>query len=176
LSAIREKRVVFLDYQSFRENQIKNYEVHPKLLKEYDNRWYLIGYVPDRRAHLTFGLERMVDVLYSEKTYSSTEPFDAMDFFRHSVGITETKSKAEKVTLRLKPIAGRLLHSQPLHPTQTKVKETSEYIEFLLHVYPSPELLAKLFSYGPDLEVISPKKIRDQFRDALTRALNNYQD
>ena len=95
LNAIREKKIVYLDYQSFRENKIKNYEVHPKLLKEYDDRWYLIGYVPERKAHLTFGLERIVEAIFSETKFTQTVSFDALAFFQYSIGITETKAKAK---------------------------------------------------------------------------------
>ena len=176
LNCIKEKRKVFIDYKSFRENKTKNYEVHPKLLKEFDSRWYLIGYVPDRKLHLTFGLERIVDAIYTEQRIDSDVNFDAMAFFRFSIGITETKgnTKAEKITLRMKPIPGRLLKTQPLHNSQKVTKETDAFIEFKLEVYPSPELYAKLLSFGNDLEVVSPVKIRSQMRSILLEAMEKY--
>jgi predicted DNA-binding transcriptional regulator YafY len=176
LKAIKERKLVYLDYQSFRENKVKNYEVHPKLLKEYDDRWYLIGYVPDRKAHLTFGLERIVDAIFSESHYQNTLPFDALAFFQYSIGITETKAKAkpEKIVFRIKTIPGRLVKTQPLHSSQQVTKENDEFIEFQLNVYPSPELFAKLMSFGADLEIISPEKIRLRFKENLLQALAQY--
>lgn len=178
LQSIREKKLVYLDYQSFRENKVKNYEVHPKLLKEYDDRWYLIGYVPDRKAHLTFGLERIVDAIFSEKRYPQTEPFDAMAFFQYSIGITETKAKAkaEKIVFQVNAIPGRLLKTQPLHNSQKVVEENESFIRFEMQVFPSPELYAKLLSFGADLFIISPQKIKNQFKDILLNALKHYPD
>ncbi len=175
LNCIREKRIVYIDYQSFRENKVKNYEVHPKLLREFDNRWYLIGYVPDRKAHLTFGLERITDAIYTEQKIYSDVVFDSLAFFQYSVGITETKAKkSEKVTIRVKPIPGRLIKTQPLHSSQVVTKDNDEYIEFKFDVYPSPELYAKLLSFGADLEVVSPAKIRAEFKKTLEEALSRY--
>ena len=176
LNAIREKKIVYLDYQSFRENKIKNYEVHPKLLKEYDDRWYLIGYVPERKAHLTFGLERIVEAIFSETKFTQTVSFDALAFFQYSIGITETKAKAkaEKIVFQIKPIPGRLLKTQPLHNSQKVTKDNDAFIEFQIHVYPSPELFAKLLSFGSDLVIISPDKIRNEFKENLERALSHY--
>ena len=146
LNCIKEKRKVFIDYKSFRENKTKNYEVHPKLLREYDSRWYLIGYVPDRKLHLTFGLERIVDAIYTEQRIDSDVHFDAMAFFRFSIGITETKgnTKAEKITLRMKPIPGRLLKTQPLHNSQKVTKETDEYT-LIGHVVLKLNVLIEIF-------------------------------
>ena len=167
---------MYLDYQSFRENKIKNYEVHPKLLKEYDDRWYLIGYVPERKAHLTFGLERIVEAIFSETKFTQTVSFDALAFFQYSIGITETKAKAkaEKIVFQIKPIPGRLLKTQPLHNSQKVTKDNDDFIEFQIHVYPSPELFAKLLSFGSDLVIISPDKIRNEFKENLERALSHY--
>jgi len=74
----------------------------------------------------------------------------------------------------MKPIPGRLLKTQPLHSSQKVTKETEEYIEFRLEVYPSPELYAKILSFGNDLEVIAPSKIRSQMRNILMEALAKY--
>jgi predicted DNA-binding transcriptional regulator YafY len=43
-----------------------------------------------------------------------------------------------------------------------------------LEVYPSPELYAKLLSFGNDLEVVSPAKIRNQMRSILLEAMEKY--
>jgi predicted DNA-binding transcriptional regulator YafY len=145
------------------------------LLREYDNRWYLIGYVPERNAHLTFGLERITDAIYTEQKIYSDVVFDSLAFFQYSVGITETKAKkAEKVTIRVNPIPGRLIKTQPLHSSQVVTKDNEDFIEFKFDVYPSPELYAKLLSFGADLEVVSPVKIRNEFKTILEKALNRY--
>jgi predicted DNA-binding transcriptional regulator YafY len=66
------------------------------------------------------------------------------------------------------------LKTQPLHSSQKVTKETDDFIEFKLEVYPSPELYAKLLSFGNDLEVVSPAKIRNQMRVIILEALEKY--
>ena len=73
-----------------------------------------------------------------------------------------------------KTIPGRLVKTQPLHASQMVTKENDEFIEFHIHVYPSPELFAKLMSFGADLEIISPEKIRLRFKENLLQALAQY--
>jgi predicted DNA-binding transcriptional regulator YafY len=53
-------------------------------------------------------------------------------------------------------------------------KDNEDFIEFKFDVYPSPELYAKLLSFGADLEVVSPIKIRNEFKTILEKALNRY--
>jgi predicted DNA-binding transcriptional regulator YafY len=123
-------------------------------------------------------LERIVDAIFSEKRYLHTAPFDAMAFFQYSIGITETKAKAkaEKIVFQVNAIPGRLLKTQPLHNSQKVIKENESFIQFEMHVFPSPELYARLLSYGSDLFIISPQKIKTQFRDILIQALAQYSE
>jgi predicted DNA-binding transcriptional regulator YafY len=67
-----------------------------------------------------------------------------------------------------------LIKTQPLHTSQVVTKDNEEFIEFKFDVYPSPELYAKLLSFGADLEVVSPAKIRAEFKSTLEAALKRY--
>jgi predicted DNA-binding transcriptional regulator YafY len=171
LDAIRSRLEVELHYRSFRDDVVKKYTAQPLLLKEYSNRWYLIAHVPERNGQLTFGLERIEEVNITKKKFAAHTDFNASDFFRYSIGITESKEKPQKIVLRFAPIAGKLLATQPIHSSQRIVETTADGIRMELEVIPSQELIALLLSYGGEVEIEQPATLRKKVAAAHEKAL-----
>lgn len=171
LEAIRSHHEVTIDYRSFRDEQVKKYLVHPLLLKEYSNRWYLIAHVPVRQANLTFGLERMESCFIEKSKFKEYKDFDVDHFFRYSIGITESKEKPQQIILSFAPIAGKLVLTQPIHPSQQLLEEAGGRIRISLEVIPSQELKSLLLSYGGEVVVEKPKSLRTQLSKAHEEAL-----
>jgi len=176
LSAIQSQTVCELKYRGFRDDRIKDYVIHGLLLKEYSNRWYLIAHVPSRGGRLTFGLERIVAIQATEERFERPVDFDSDRFFRYSVGITESREAPVIVRLRCAPVAGKLLRTQPIHPSQKVVKEDAEGIEIELKVIPTPELESLILSFGSQVKVISPPDLTQKIRSEWQNALNSVQN
>lgn len=67
-----------------------------------------------------------------------------------------------KVTIRIrvKRASVEFMCSQPLHPSQHEVGATDKYADFEYCATLTPELYAKLLSYGSSVEVLAPKEAR----------------
>ena len=67
-----------------------------------------------------------------------------------------------KVTIRIrvKRASVESMRSQPLHPSQHEVEATDKYADFEYCATLTPELYAKLLSYGSSVEVLAPKEAR----------------
>ena len=62
LIAINEKRTICFEHKNYAKKTITNYKIVPLYLKEYENRWYVIG-VPDNMEEArTFGIDRISNI------------------------------------------------------------------------------------------------------------------
>lgn len=164
LNAIKEKKIVTFDYTSFVSKKTKSRKVLPLLLKEYRNRWYLICYSLGKQKIITFGLDRMSDLLVSEEYFFDDIKFDPDIYFKHSIGITSFEDKPKKIVFKLDKIGSKYIESQPIHESQKLIKEGKKRNTFQINVLLSEELKRLFLSYGNQLEVLEPKELREQLK------------
>lgn len=155
LQAIKETREVRFRYLSFLDESETERVLHPYLLKEYRNRWYVIGKDAEASKVKTFGLDRISDLSIRENYFTVDKNFDPETLFKYSFGIT-AGGKPEKIVLKFAPQEGRYIKAQPLHPTQKIIKDNSEGLTIELKVIPSYELKATIRSFGKQVEVLDP--------------------
>ncbi len=162
LQAIKERQIVTFEYKSFKANKRTKWKarrVHPYLLKEYRNRWYLIGFSEDRDKVITYGLDRMRHLETTEEYFLPLESFNADDYFKYAIGITTNDGSApQKVEIQANEILTKYLESQPLHTSQKLVKQKKSgdaIFEYELH--PTPEFDMAILSYGSQVKVVKPK-------------------
>ena len=89
---------------------------------------------------------------------------DFNTYFDNVLGVTVPYNVNEAViTIELKFTPNRFeyVKTKPLHKSQTIVSEENCVIS--ITVCPTRELEQQLFSYGPDVEVLSPEGFRDNF-------------
>jgi predicted DNA-binding transcriptional regulator YafY len=174
LDHIRSRKSVRIHYRKFTDDVLNEYELHPYLLKEYHNRWYLIAYNVERKDMRTYGLERIEKLETAEKRFTVDASFDPDLFFKHSLGITERSEKPEKIELRLSASAGKYLITQPIHPSQEIIKQDKNHITIGLHVLITTELINLILSYGHQLQVIKPKKLVGMVQNELQETIKQY--
>src|SRR5690606_29235645 len=105
-------------------NEEKEYVLSPYLLKEYLNRWYVIGTLHSEKSLRVFALDRLQDILYSEEKFMENPDFDPEKYFRYSFGITQvTHMQPEKVELLFDKRNAFYINTMPLHHSQRIVKE-----------------------------------------------------
>ncbi len=172
--AIRNRQVVRFVYEKFSDGSRRAHEVHPYLLKEYRNRWYLITYEPDRDDFRTYGLDRIEQIEVDKAFFSLQKDFDSDRFFMHSIGITELDKDPVDVVFRCNATLGKYLASQPLHASQHIREVSGGDVEVSLRVLVTYELLSELRGYGPAVEVIAPTDLRERFKKELSEALSKY--
>ena len=172
LKAIKEQLIVTFDYASFKSGKSKKREVLPLLLKEFRNRWYLIAQDNSKDKVITYGLDRMIDLVATEDVGVLKAVFNPDHFFKHSLGITANEENPEIIEFKVDKIGSKYIESLPLHTSQKKVKEGNKRDTFRLEVILSEELKRTLLSYGDQLEVIKPIALRNDLKNTVV-ALNN---
>ena len=162
LKAIKEHELVTFDYTSFASEKTKNREVLPLLLKEYRNRWYLISFNIEKERIITFGLDRMKNLILTENYHLQKIDFDPDLYFKHSIGITSYDTAPEIIEFKIDKLGSKYILSQPLHSSQTLVKEGKNRNTFRIEVLISEELKRLIMSYGSQIEVLKPVSFRNQ--------------
>lgn len=175
LQAIKDRKKVQFDYQSFKKQNKSRRTVHPYLLKEHSNRWYLICWSEQRETIVVFGLDRMEDLEVVDERYEVTENFSADQFFRYSLGITaDTSQEPQKIVLHCNAVLGKYLKSQPIHASQKVIKDTDSECVIELYVIETYELIEKILSFGLQAEVLEPLSLRDKIKKQLESTLLKY--
>jgi predicted DNA-binding transcriptional regulator YafY len=177
LEAIEKRRQVSFQYKSFKDPGVKKRRIHPYFLREWNNRWYLIGKLPDfEEAKVVYALDRILQDEYLrilEEGFERDLEFTFEEFFRNTYGVTVLDKPVEEVTLLFQPLQARFFQSKPFFPYET-LEETREGLKVCMKIIPNFEFIRKIMSFGNGVEVLAPESLRNSLKEAFTEALSLY--
>lgn len=174
LEAIVHRNVLNIEYHPFGREH-KEHLVSPYLLKEYHNRWYLIGHSERAKNILVMALDRIKQIQASDTAYVFATDFKPEDFFRYSFGITQRHDEEpQQVVLSFTPQQAQYILTQPLHHSQQVIKETNDEIQVAYLVYVSHELIMTILSYGANVKVLKPISLRNQVKAIIKEMSKQY--
>jgi predicted DNA-binding transcriptional regulator YafY len=173
IEAIRDKKSLTLHYQSFDQEIPVDHTIHPYLLKEYRNRWYVIGLHEKYNEIRTFGLDRIISVESSHHPFIDKN-FNPQDFFKYTIGIISPQGKPPDIIFALKKRQAQYLITQPLHESQELISENEDEIIFRIKAHPTYELMNVFMGYGPDLRIIEPADTRNELIAMIQKTLKQY--
>lgn len=169
---IIKQQPIRITYMPYRKPE-KEWVIHPYLLKEYNNRWFLFGYNETEKKISNVPLDRIrADYEHVPNAYIPNTFRDFSTFFDDVVGVTVKDFEPSVITLRSSENRYPYIESKPIHSSQQLV-DAAERI-FTIRVIPNRELDALLLSFGNDLEVISPSWYRDRIKQKIADANSLY--
>lgn len=172
--AIRKERRVRLLYKPFPAPEPYTTDVSPYLLKEYNNRWFLVGYDHPNERLQPFGMDRVQGVTLLEEPIQPC-PVDLLHHYRQVVGITVLSDREEeRVVFRAITDQAHYIATKPIHHTQRILREEPGATVFAINVIPNFELESILLSYGERIEVLEPESLRLQMKERLQQAADQY--
>jgi len=164
LQAIKDKREVSFSHYNFHTDKTKDYTLKPYLLKEYQNRWYVIGVVDGISETRTFGLDRIENLEVSIKTFKPNSKLDANDLFENVIGIVYSLNELQKVVLSFTAHQGKYIKTLPLHKSQKVLIDNDKELRVELYIIPNYELSQKILMNGDTVKVIEPKWLADEIK------------
>ena len=168
IQAIRDRQVVRISYQRFEAEDEKEHLMHPYLLREYRNRWYLVGMHDKREFIYTLALDRIRDVesLPSERfPYKRKPDFDARKYFQNVIGITVINEPPRNIILEFRGKSKDYVKSLPWHHSQKIIREEEDKVVIGLYLVPTPELKMSILAAGRDVKVLEPVDLAKEIRD-----------
>lgn len=172
LEAIQKQLPITFRHSSFYHLKEEDYTLKPYFLKQYQNRWYVIG--ETEKGYRTFGIDRLENIVIGSKKFKSKTE-EAKDKFSNVVGLNYVDHKIEKVHLAFNISQKPYVKSLPLHRSQKEINsqnESSFDIELLIH--PNFEFRQQVLKYGSLVKVIHPKWLADEIREELRKGFENY--
>ena len=100
---------------------------------------------------------------------------DFNTYFDNVVGVTvpyEGESNLEVFQLKFSPKRFKYVTSKPIHKSQEIISEEDCIIS--LQLYHTLELEQQIFSFGPDVEVLSPTWFREAFSKKIAECMKKY--
>ena len=171
--AIINRQALRILYQSFKAREANYLTVHPQLLKEYNNRWFLICWHKNRMFNLA--LDRIKEVETDLKTEYKYRDFDADSYFADVVGVTVVESqRPQEVVFKVDHSNAPYVKTKPIHHSQQVLSEENDGITFSIRVQLNPELERVILGMGSSLTLISPARLRTRILENLKTAVGNY--
>jgi predicted DNA-binding transcriptional regulator YafY len=173
--AIKSGQTVEFSYQKFWEDENSTRLIFPVLIKEFNNRWYVVGEEVSTKTIKTFGIDRIIDFKITNEKYSHKVNFNKELFFKNYYGIiTPSELTPEKIVLSFNEIQSKYIKTLPLHESQQIKKETEDEMIVELYLCVTDDFIMELMSYGAQVKVIEPKSLQNNIKFRLKRALEQY--
>ena len=185
-TTISNKVVIDLSYHTFSDPEnVRHVVLHPYLLKQYNNRWYLLGAAEDGYI-LNFALDRIDDIeQISHIKYM--EPDDGIeDRFDDIVGVTLPQdAQVEKILLWVSESQYPYIETKPLHGSQRIIRgaraeqlykdygfDDGHFVEICCII--NTELKQLIASFIDQVVVLTPTSLRDEMMGRLESLIKKY--
>lgn len=166
--ACKNQNPISFAHYSYNTREFKAVIVHPILLKEFENRWYLIGYSETHNAIRTFGLDRIYEPLFLKRKYIESNTNEVESYCNDIYGVYPLENQPKQfITILASNKITNFFEAYPIHITQKAKKNGSGSCFFMIEVVPSMELIRLFRSYGDNLKVIHPLWLREQTKTLL---------
>ena len=174
-NAILYKKVLNIEYKTFRSDALETFLMHPQYLKQYNNRWFVLGTHSKYQPITTLSIDRIIAIketkdVYQISTIDFTETYDDV------VGITrDLNSEVIKITLHANSILAPYILTKPIHGSQKIGVLNENGLTFSINVIPNYELEQQILSYGEGIKVISPIEFSKKIKNRIIASLKNYE-
>ncbi|MBE7648785.1 WYL domain-containing protein [Tenacibaculum finnmarkense] len=170
---ITKVAVIFKHVNYKRNNAVKKYIFEPYVLKEFQNRWYVIG--KTEKGYRTFSLDRISDLqLTKNKTAINLERIE--EKLRYTVGVSfnEETIKPIQIKLKINNSQKEYIKTTPIFKYQKITEEHADFFILSLFVGNSIELHQKILKYGHRIEVLEPLSLREEIANEVKELMKNY--
>lgn len=173
IDATMNKQTLDITYRSYRGNE-NTYVISPYYMKQYNGRWFLFGLDNTKSRLMNMALDRIVSFKSSAEDFAPNQNIDFDTYFDDIIGVTipDADVKKETIVLRFSEARYPYVISKPIHPSQEIIDPESHTISIC--VRPNRELYQRLFSFIPDVEVVSPEWIRKEVAERLKTSLEKH--
>lgn len=173
--AIINKKPLLLKYQSFKARSANDFVFHPYYLKEYRNRWFVLGAKKREAPILNLALDRILSIEDCSLKYITRKDFVPDEYFKHVIGVSVSpNARIERVLFYADRETAPYIETKPLHPSQEIVEATSDGMTFSIHVQLNFELEQEILGFGNRIRVLAPEHLKRQIKENLAHALDQY--
>lgn len=173
-AAVRERRVLEIDYRSPRHPKPVTRVVEPHFLWNAAGDWLLVAWDRNRSAPRTFALARLEGApVGTGETFTPRPELDPGVFTRHA-WLSEGGRERYEIVVGFTSRAAQLLLERKWHPSQRTRPLEDGSCEVTLEVSGEEDLLRWLRGFGPNVEVLRPARLRERLAEEAERLTSMY--
>ena len=174
--AILKKIVLQLTYQSFSARDASTFLFHPYILKEFNNRWFLVGREEGQKQILTLALDRIQQIEADLKTEYQNNQFNADEHYKNTYGVTVFKvENLIEIELLVDRKNTPYVLTKPLHHSQKLLKKYEDgRSRISLLVHHNYEIERLILGFGQGITVLKPTRLRRQIKRSMRIAIAKY--
>ncbi len=151
--------------------------VSPYYLKQYNNRWFLIGKHDDCRFFSNYAIDRIENVVETTAEYEALPGnFDFDEYFGDVVGVSVAGDPVEDVELHVTDKTLDYVVTKPLHESQCARPERlpDGKWKITLRVQPNYEFYSLIRSFGDGIEIVKPESMRTKMKEMVGKMAEMY--
>lgn len=173
--AIRNGNYISFYHTNYHTDLTKKFfNMEPYLLKEYQNRWYLVARIKADENFITFGVDRITNLKIEEKKFTRDEDIQVHELFSEIIGLVYSMADVEEVLIQVDKNQVKYFLSLPWHQSQKIFeKDGKNYMQLI--VRPNFELMQRIMMYGNFVEVLKPEWLRKEVSKLLSKASRKYE-
>lgn len=173
--SISNKQVLTITYKNFKRNVEQKYIVHPYYLKQFNGRWFLVGFSSNIEKLSLFAFDRIVSIENERVDYIPNSEYDFNEYFDDMIGVTKPDGASiEKVKIWCSAQRWPYVETKPLHGSQKVVSQDENGVTIQIEVYINRELEQLILSFGKDVKVLEPISLKNSVVSQIEGNLQNY--
>lgn len=173
--AVLKRLVLKIDYKSFKARKANTIIVHPFILKEFNNRWFLVG--ENKTKIITLALDRIEKIDYALDIDYTTTKFDADNYYKNTIGVTVLDEKhTQTILLKINRSNAPYVITKPFHhsqKTEERLEDGSVIISLRVHI--NFELERLILGFGDSIEVLAPRILKKNIKKQILNASKYYE-
>lgn len=173
--SIREGKCIQIIYKPFVEEKESIHTVHPYLLKEYNNRWFLLGLNDNEQLVFNYALDRILQIKKVKKEYNIQGREQLIHYFDHIMGVSYPREgHVERILIDVDKSLYPYLETKPIHASQRPIDTSGKKKRVELQLIPNAELEFWLMQYADRVEVIEPETLRKSVKKRIETAYRKW--
>ncbi len=174
LRAIKLGQWLKVKHYNFVKEYTSEHRLAPYLLKEYQNRWYVLGKRANKQR-IVFAIDRIEMMEIEEDKFEIDEDFKANEVFDNRIGVSGLGyTEVEEVVLSYSYEQSMYIKTLPIHHSQKILIDNDDELRISINVIINYELIMEILKRGADVKVIAPLHLSQQIQDICRRTLENY--
>lgn len=170
--AIVKEIVLKITYQSFPAKSPSTFNFNGYILKEFNNRWFLIGKREGLPKIQTLALDRMLNVDVDLTAEYQIDDFDPDVYYKNTYGVTVMNDdQLIEIVLKIDKYNAPYVLTKPFHNSQRLIEQYADgSIKIGLNVHHNFEIERVLLGFADSIEVIEPTSLRTRLKEKFEKA------
>ncbi len=174
LDAMLSGRAVKIEYHSPHTGESTERDILPLHLLSYMGTWHIVAYCALRNGLRDFTLSRIAKVEPSRAVIERPgDPGSLKEYIRRNFGILKS-GEARDVCIRFTPEAAPWIEEQVWHPAQETWREGDGSLCLKFPVADFREVKREILWHGAQVEVLSPRELREEVVGEIGKMSRQY--